>query len=87
MSKIWGPIPLHMAIVEALEKKGGMAEAELVKELKHSYGEVSSRELNKELMKLEIWGRIRVTRLMKGKRMVELAEPVVARAERNGHRH
>jgi len=87
MDKIWGPIPLHMAIVEALEKKGSLTEADLVKELKGSYGEVSSRELNKQLMKLEIWGRVRVTKLMKGKRMIELAQPVMARAERNSHRH
>jgi len=76
-----------MAIVEALEKKGSLTEADLVKELKGSYGEVSSRELNKQLMKLEIWGRVRVTKLMKGKRMIELAQPVMARAERNSHRH
>jgi len=87
MSKIWGPIPLHMAIVEALEKRGAMAEPDLIKELKSSYGELSSRELNKELMRLEIWGRVRVTRLMKGKRMIELVQRAAPRAEGSAHRH
>lgn len=69
---------MHLAVVEVLNKKGPLAEPDLLKELKQMYGDVSPRELNKELMKLEIWGLIRVTKLMKGKRMVELAEKEAA---------
>jgi hypothetical protein len=37
--------------------------------------DVSFRELNGILMKLEVNGLVRVSRQMKGKRRVELAEP------------
>jgi len=37
-----------------------------------NFGEVSFRELNRELMKLELAGILRVSRLTKGKRLVEL---------------
>ncbi len=60
-------------IVEVLEKKGPLTDIDLLKELKSSFGEVSFRELNTNLMRLEIRGVLRVFRLMKGKRQVELA--------------
>jgi len=63
-----------LAIVEVLEKKGALTDLDLQKELKGSYGEVSFREVNSNLMKLEIIGVLRVSRLMKGKRQVQLIE-------------
>lgn len=72
--RLWSPRPLHLAIVELLKKEGTLTDAELLKDLKESFGELSPRELNRALMKLEISGLIRVSRLMKGKRSVELAE-------------
>ena len=42
------------------------------KELNSNFGETSFRELNRELMKLELAGILRVSRLTKGKRLVEL---------------
>ncbi len=72
--KVWSPRPLHLAIVELLRKEGTLTDAELLKDLKDSFGGLSARELNKALMKLELSGLIRVSRLMKGKRSVELAE-------------
>ncbi len=74
MSKVWSPRPIELAIVEVLEKKGALTDLDLQKELKASYGEVSFREVNSNLMKLEIIGVLRVSRLMKGKRQVELIE-------------
>ncbi len=74
MSKVWSPRPIELAIVEVLEKKGALTDLDLQKELKSSYGEVSFREVNSNLMKLEIIGVLRVSRLMKGKRQVELIE-------------
>ena len=74
MSKVWSPRPIELAIVDVLEKKGALTDLDLQKELKGSYGEVSFREVNSNLMKLEIIGVLRVTRLMKGKRQVELIE-------------
>ncbi|OLD79093.1 hypothetical protein AUF62_00560 [archaeon 13_1_20CM_52_20] len=73
MNNIWSPRPMSLAIVELVEKKGPLTDIELHKELKASFGEVSFRELNKNLMKLELGGVLRVSRLMKGKRQVELA--------------
>ena len=76
MSRVWSPRPLSLAIVEVLEKKGAMTDIDLHKELKDYFGEVSFRELNRDLMKLELGGVLRVTRLMRGKRQVELTGKV-----------
>ncbi len=72
MDKIWGPRPLHLAVVEILEKKDALTDIDLLHDIKDDFGEISLRELNRILMKLEISGIIRVSRLMKGKRRVEL---------------
>ncbi len=72
MSKIWSPRPMSLAIVEVLEKKRSMSDIDLHKEVKSNFGEVSFRELNRELMKLEMAGVLWVSRLTKGKRLVEL---------------
>ncbi len=63
---------MSLAIVEVLEKKGSMSDIDLHKEMRSSFGEVSFRELNRELMKLEMAGVLWVSRLTKGKRLVEL---------------
>jgi hypothetical protein len=65
---------MSLAIVEVIEKKGPLTDIDLHKELKASFGEVSFRELNRDLMKLELGGVLRVSRLMKGKRQVELTK-------------
>jgi Fe2+ or Zn2+ uptake regulation protein len=72
MNKVWGPRPLNLAVVEVLQRKGPLADSDLLDEVKETYGEISFRELNKALLKLELSGILRVTRLMKGKRRVEL---------------
>lgn len=75
MNRVWGPRPLNLAVVEVLQRKGSLADTDLLDEIKDSYGEVSFRELNSVLLKLELNGVLRVTRLMKGKRRVELVAP------------
>jgi Fe2+ or Zn2+ uptake regulation protein len=72
MNKVWGPRPLNLAVVEVLQHKGPLADSDLLDEVKETYGEISFRELNNALLKLELSGILRVTRLMKGKRRVEL---------------
>jgi len=72
MDKIWGPRPVHLAVVEILEKKDALTDIDLLHDIKGNFGEISLRELNRILMKLEISGIVRVSRLMKGKRRVEL---------------
>jgi len=72
-AKTWQPYPLHLAILEGLEKKGGsLTIAELHDFLVESFGDLGFRNLNKELLRLEIQGKVRVSTLMKGKRRVEL---------------
>jgi len=69
---------MSLTIVEILEKKGSMSDVDLEKEVKSNFGEVSFRELNRELMKLELAGVLWVSRLMRGKRLVELrSKPIV----------
>jgi len=63
---------MSLVVVETLHKKGAMTDIELLSEMKDSYGDLSFRELNRTLLKLEVEGVIRVSRLMKGKRRVEL---------------
>ncbi len=65
---------MELSIVEVLEKKGALSDLDLLKELRASFGEVSFRELNTSLMKMELGGVVWVTRLMKGKRQVELTQ-------------
>ncbi len=74
MSKVWSPRPLELSVVEVLEKKGALNDLELLKELKANFGEVSFREMNTTLMKMELGGIVWVSRLMKGKRQVELTK-------------
>ncbi len=74
MSKVWSPRPVELTIVEVLEKKGALSDVELLKELKTNFGEISFREMNTSLMRLELGGVVWVSRLMKGKRQVELTK-------------
>jgi Fe2+ or Zn2+ uptake regulation protein len=65
---------MNLVVVETLQRKGAMADTELLSEMKDAYGDLSFRELNRTLLKLEVTGIVRVSRLMKGKRRVELVE-------------
>jgi DNA-binding HxlR family transcriptional regulator len=72
MSKLWDVQPLHTSLVEVLLKRGGSStDTELLDALKKSYGELSLRELNKTLMRLEVDGIIHVSTLTKNKKRVE----------------
>lgn len=75
MDKVWGPRPLHITVIDVLEKKGPLTDEELLREIRNGKEDLSFRELNRILMKLEVNGLVRVTRLMKGKRRIELIEP------------
>jgi hypothetical protein len=69
---------MSLFILEILEKKGSMSDVDLQKELKSNFGEVNFRELNRELMKLEMAGMVWVSRLSKGKRLVELTGKTIS---------
>lgn len=74
--KTWKAQPLHMIIVEILEKKGSLTDVELLETLKSSsiYKDLSFSELNKTLMRMEIAGSIYVSSLTRGKRLVQLVK-------------
>ena len=69
---------MSQALLEVLERKGSMSDVDLWKEVTSNFGEVSFRELNRELMLLELAGVLWVSRLTKGKRLIELrTKPVL----------
>jgi Fe2+ or Zn2+ uptake regulation protein len=74
LMKVWEPRPLQLVVLDIIGRKGPLTDDELLRELKNEKEELSFRELNRILMKLEVNGRVRVSRQMKGKRRVELAE-------------
>jgi len=65
---------LQLFVLEVVGRKGPMTDDELLRELKNGKEDLSYRELNRILLKLEVNGLVRVSRQMKGKRRVEIAE-------------
>ncbi|MEM2513316.1 MAG: hypothetical protein QXU81_03230 [Candidatus Bathyarchaeia archaeon] len=74
--KTWKVQPLHMVVIEILEKKGSLTDAELHETQKSTsaYKDLSFDELNKVLMRMEIAGLISVSSLTKGRRLVQLTK-------------
>ncbi|MCX8204895.1 MAG: hypothetical protein N3H31_04515 [Candidatus Nezhaarchaeota archaeon] len=69
----WMPVPIEEVIVDLLKRKGGMAkDKELCVMLKSVLGDVSQRELDKALLKLELHDVLRVSSAKKGVRLVTL---------------
>ena len=65
-------IPINIFLLETLEKKGALIDTELYEILKENYEDLSFNELNQNLMRLEILGRVRVSSLAGRKRRVML---------------
>jgi transcription initiation factor IIE alpha subunit len=61
-------------VLDVITRKGPLTDDELLRELRSGKEEMSFRELNRILLKLEVNGLVRVSRQMKGKRRVEIAE-------------
>lgn len=74
MEKVWGPRPLQLSVIDLIGRKGPLTDDELLREVRNGKEDMSFRELNRILMKLEVTGIVRVSRQMKGKRRVELVE-------------
>ena len=74
LSRVWGPKPLQVTVLDVIDRKGPLTDDELLKEIRNGKEDLSFRELNGILMKLEVNGFVRVSRQMKGKRRVELVE-------------
>jgi len=74
LDKVWGPRPLQLSVVDVIGRKGPLTDEELLREIQNGKEDISYRELNGILLKLEVEGVVRVSRQMKGKRRVELVE-------------
>jgi DNA-binding PadR family transcriptional regulator len=74
LDKVWGPRPLQLSVVDVIGRKGPLTDDELLREIRNGKEDISYRELNGILLKLEVEGVVRVSRQMKGKRRVELVE-------------
>jgi len=74
MDRVWGPRPLQLSVMDLIGRKGPMTDDELLREIRNGKEDLSFRELNRILMKLEVNGFVRVSRQTKGKRRVELVE-------------
>jgi len=72
--KTWKVQPIHLIVVETLEKKGSLADTELFEALKAFYKEMRFDDLNRTLMKMEVTNLISVSSLAKGKRLVQLTK-------------
>lgn len=70
--KAWRSYPIYTLIAEILQKKNSITDDDLLEALKEFYKDVDFEDLNKTLMRMEIAGKIRVSTLMRGKRLVEL---------------
>jgi DNA-binding HxlR family transcriptional regulator len=64
---------LPTTIIEQLERNGALKFDDLLKQVQKRYDGLNESELNTMLMKMEIQGLIRVYRIPKGKRRIELA--------------
>ena len=74
MVKVWGPRPLQLSVLDVIGRKGPLTDDDLLREVRNGKEDISYRELNRILLKLEVNGVVRVSRQMKGKRRVELVE-------------
>jgi len=68
---MWRTSNIKDVIVELLRRKKTMKDSELLKAIRMMYKDVSSREINKALMYLELNGLIRVSRMKKTTRNIE----------------
>jgi transcription initiation factor IIE alpha subunit len=60
-------------VLDVIARRGPLTDDELLRELRNGKEDLSFRELNSILLKLEVNGLVRVSRQMKGKRRVEIA--------------
>ncbi|MHA2054888.1 MAG: hypothetical protein ACW99F_14975 [Candidatus Hodarchaeales archaeon] len=68
----WRPFPLTFSIMNIVERREGIIlEDDLVRLLESDVGNISERELNRALMKLEIEGLIHVQSIKKNQRVIK----------------
>ncbi len=70
--KTWSSKPVALTVVEVLDKKGPMNDAELFDLVQETHEDLGFGSFNQTLMKMEVEGKVYVSWLTKGKRRVEL---------------
>ena len=60
-------------VVEALGKSGAQEFDDLLKQVQKYQSDINENDFSKILMEMEIQGLVRVTRMAKGKRRIELS--------------
>ncbi len=64
---------ITQSIVELLQRNGPLKYDDLFKRVKKTHNEFNDADLNIQLMRMEIQGLVKVYRIPRGKRRVELA--------------
>jgi len=70
----WQVQPVYATVIEILEEKGSITDAELFEFLKAFYKEIGFDDLNSTLMRMEVTGLISVSSLSKDRRLVQLTK-------------
>jgi hypothetical protein len=69
---MWKTRPAYFVMLEILEKKGAMADSDLMEQLNEEFPDLGAKDFNHLLLKLEVAGRIRMTSMARSKRRIEL---------------
>jgi len=70
--KTWKTHPAYFVLLDLLQKKGALTDAELFDVLVEEFKDLGFKDFNQILMRLEISGKIRMTSMARGKRRIEL---------------
>jgi hypothetical protein len=71
-TKTWKTHPAYFVLLDLLQKKGALTDAELFDALVEEFKDLGFKDFNEILMRLEISGKIRMTSMARGKKRVEL---------------
>ena len=70
----WQLQPIYATVIEILEEKGSITDADLFEFLKAFYKETGFDDLNRTLMRMEVAGLVSVSSLTKDRRLVQLTK-------------
>jgi len=73
--QIWKLTPLKVLVLQIVKKHQVMLDSDLERQLQKYIKNLSSTELNKALLQLEIEGLIHVSQITKTKRKIEVITP------------
>lgn len=71
-TKTWKTHPAYFVLLDLLQKKGALTDAELFEALTEEFEDLGFKDFSVLLMRLEISGKIRLTSLARGKKRIEL---------------